>query len=325
MTIPFSLKGKRIFVAGDRGMAGSAIRRALEGAGHTVITASRQDADLENQAATDAWFAANRPEVVVVAAARVGGIQANNTYPKDFLYDNLAIAMNTIDCAYRYGAQKLLFLGSSCIYPKFAPQPMTEEVLLTGALEPTNEWYAIAKIAGIKLCQAYRRQYGADFISLMPTNLFGPGDNYHPEHSHVVGGLIQRFHAAKLANAPEVVVWGTGQVKREFLYVDDLAAACVFALENYSGEMHLNVGTGEDITIAELASTVARVVGYQGKLVYDTSKPDGTPRKLLDVSRLKGLGWAPKTGLEEGLRVAYAEYLAGTGRFIGSLTEAHAR
>lgn len=324
MTLPYGLTDKRIFVAGHRGMVGSAVVRRLDRDGRTVLTASRAEADLTRQDSTERWFAEHRPEVVVVAAAKVGGIQANATLPKDFIYENLVIASNVIEAAHRNGVEKLLFLGSSCIYPRLAEQPIREEALLTGPLEPTNEWYAIAKIAGIKLCQAYRRQYGADYISLMPTNLFGPGDNYHPEHSHVVGALLRRFHEAKLAGAPEVVVWGTGQVRREFLFVDDLADACVFALEHYSDEMYLNCGTGTDITIAELAATVAKVTGYQGRITYDTTKPDGTPRKVMDVSRLAALGWRATTDLETGLRVAYTDFVAGGGRFIASLVEAHA-
>lgn len=320
----FSLEGKRVFVAGHRGMAGGALLRRLQALGHQTLTASRAEADLTRQDMTERWFQAHRPEVVVVAAARVGGIHANATMPKDFLYDNLAIATNVIDAAHRAGAEKLLFLGSSCIYPKHAAQPMTEDALLTGPLEPTNEWYAIAKIAGIKLCQAYRRQFGADFISLMPTNLFGPGDNYHPEHSHVVGALIRRFHEAKMSGAREVVVWGTGAPRREFLFVDDLAEACVFALEHYSDEAHINCGVGADVTIADLAAAIAQAVGYDGAIVYDRTKPDGTPRKLMDVSKLADLGWRAQTSLEDGLKASYADFVSGGGRFSVSLTQAHA-
>jgi GDP-L-fucose synthase len=240
-----------------------------------------------------------------VAAARVGGIHANNTYPASFLFDNLAIEMNIIEASRKSGVEKLLFLGSSCIYPRMAPQPMPEDCLLTGALEPTNEWYAIAKIAGIKLCQAYRKQYGVDFISAMPTNLYGPNDNYHPENSHVIPALIRRFHEAKVSDAPEVVVWGTGTPRREFLHVDDLADASLFLLETYSGESHINVGVGADVSIAELAGLVGAAVGYRGKLTFDTTKPDGTPRKLLDVSRLHALGWQARTDLGDGLAKAY--------------------
>jgi GDP-L-fucose synthase len=286
------------------------------------LTASRAEADLLRQASTERWFEAHRPDVVVVAAAKVGGIHANNTLPRDFLMENLAIEMNTIDAAFRFGTRKLLFLGSSCIYPRLAEQPIREEALLTGPLEPTNEWYAIAKIAGIKMCQAYRKQDGADFISLMPTNLFGPGDNYHPEHSHVVGALLRRFHEAATTGAPEVIVWGTGAPRREFLFVDDLADACVVALENYSGDGPLNCGVGKDVTITEFAHTIAKVTGYTGRIVFDRSKPDGMPRKLMDNSKITALGWRPKTGLEEGLRMAYADYVGGGGRFVASLTRA---
>ncbi|OYU49407.1 MAG: GDP-fucose synthetase [Rhizobiales bacterium PAR1] len=310
----FDLSGKRIYVAGHRGMVGGAVVRALEARGMVPLTATRAEADLERQADVERWFAANTPEVVVLAAAHVGGILANSAFPRDFIYKNMMIAANVVEAAYRNGVQKLVFLGSSCIYPKFAPQPITEEVLLTGSLEPTNEWYAIAKIAGIKLAQSYRRQFGADFISLMPTNLYGTGDNYHPEHSHVIAALLRRFHEAKEAGAKEVVIWGTGTPCREFLFVDDLAEATLHSLEYYSGESHLNCGTGVDVTIAELAREIARVTGFTGDLVFDTSKPDGTPRKLLDVSKLKALGWQAKTELRAGLEVAYRDFLAGGGR-----------
>lgn len=314
MTKLFNLAGRRVYVAGHRGMVGGAILRALTARGITPLTATRAECDLERQEATERWFTAHKPEVVVLAAAHVGGIHANNSFPRDFLYRNLMIASNVIETAHRNGVEKLLFLGSSCIYPKFADQPIREEELLTGALEPTNEWYAIAKIAGIKLAQSYRRQFGADMISLMPTNLYGPGDNYHPEHSHVIAALIRRFHEAKENGAREVVVWGTGMPRREFLFVDDLAEASLHVLENYSDEMHLNCGTGEDVTIAELAALVAKTVGYEGALVFDTTKPDGTPRKLLDVNRLKALGWRARTSLPAGLEVAYADFLRGGGR-----------
>jgi GDP-L-fucose synthase len=314
MALPFSLGGKSIHVAGHRGMVGGAIVRALAARGIPALTASRTEADLENQAATEAFYARHRPQVVILAAAHVGGIVANNTFPRDFLYRNLMIAANVIEAAHRNGCEKLLFLGSSCIYPKFAEQPIREDSLLTGALEPTNEWYAIAKIAGIKLAQSYRRQFGADMISLMPSNLYGPGDNYHPEHSHVIAALIRRFHEAKEADLPEVVVWGTGTPRREFLHVDDLAEAALFVLEHYSDEPHLNAGTGTDVTIAELARTIAAVVGYRGAIRFDVSRPDGTPRKVMDVSRLNALGWQARTGLEAGLGTAYADFLAGGGR-----------
>ena len=269
--------------------------------------------DLSRQAETETWLRDNRPDVIIMAAARVGGIAYNNANPVDFLAGNLAIELNLIRGAFAAGVNKLLFLGSSCIYPKLAPQPMREEMLLTGALEPTNEWYAVAKIAGIKLIEAYRRQYGADFISLMPTNLYGPGDNYHPEQSHVPAALIRRFHEAKLASTATVPVWGTGKPRREFLAVDDLADACVFVLKNYSDGQFLNVGTGRDLTIADFARLVADVVGYTGEIVFDASRPDGTPQKLLDVSRLARLGWTARTELRIGIAAAYRDYLAGGG------------
>lgn len=307
---PYDLAGKRVFVAGHNGMVGSAIVRRLAGENCTIQTAERREADLTDTKAVEAWFKANRPQAVVLAAAKVGGIRANDTYPVDFLAQNLAIQNNVINAAFSVGVEKLLFLGSSCIYPKLAPQPIREDALLTGPLEPTNEWYAIAKIAGIKLTQAYRRQYGADYISAMPTNLYGPGDNFHPENSHVPAALLARFHAAKVARAPEVVVWGTGTPRREFLFVDDLADACVHLMKVYSGESQVNVGTGDDITIAEFAHLIAKVVGYEGRIAFDTSRPDGTPRKLLDVSRLAALGWRAPTALETGLARYYAWYLA---------------
>jgi GDP-L-fucose synthase len=310
----FDLIGKQIYVAGHRGMVGSALVRRLAKIDCHVVTADRQAVDLVNQSETERFLASTRPDVLILAAATVGGIHANNTYPAEFIYDNLAIAVNTIHAAFKAGVKKLLFLGSSCIYPRLARQPMTEEELLAGPLEPTNEWYAVAKIAGIKLCQAYRRQYKADYISVMPTNLYGPGDNYHPENSHVVAALIRRFHEAKLSGAPEVVVWGTGTPRREFLFVDDLADACVFVLENYSDEPHLNIGTGEDLTIAQFARLVSDVVGYQGKIVFDASRPDGTPRKLLDVSKMEAMGWKALTPMPDGLSRAYDDFLRGGGR-----------
>jgi GDP-L-fucose synthase len=306
----FQLAGKRIFVAGHRGMVGSAIVRRLARSSCAVLTAGRDQVDLVKQECTERFLADLRPQVVIVAAAKVGGIDANIKFPAEFIYENLAIATNMIHSAYLTKVEKLLFLGSSCIYPRLAQQPIAEEELLTGPLEPTNEWYAIAKIAGIKLCQAYRRQYGADFISAMPTNVFGPGDNYHPDNSHVIAALIRRFHEAKTTAAPMVTVWGTGTPKREFIYVDDLADACVTLLENYSGELPLNIGTGIDLTIAELAQLIAEVVGYKGELIFDSSRPDGTPRKLLDVTKLKDLGWSARTPLRLGLERTYAEYLA---------------
>ena len=310
----FDLSGRRIFVAGHRGMVGSAIVRRLASIDAEVLTAGREQVDLFKQNETERYLAANRPDVVVVAAGTVGGIYANDTYPVEFLEDNLRIAVNTIHGAYAAGVKKLLFLGSSCIYPRLTPQPMSEDSLLTGSLEPTNEWYAIAKIAGIKLCQAYRRQHGADFISVMPTNLYGPGDNYHPENSHVVAALIRRLHEAKLSGSPSTIVWGTGTPRREFLFVDDLADACVFMLEHYSAEQHVNVGAGEDVTIADFARIVAEVVGYQGQLTFDSTRPDGMPRKFLDVSKLTAMGWRASTPLREGLAKAYADYLSGGRR-----------
>jgi GDP-L-fucose synthase len=305
----FDLTGKRVFVAGHTGMAGSAILRRLRKELCTVLVAERGQLDLTRQDQTERYFSGTRPDVVIMAAGRVGGILANDQYPANFLADNLAMALNCIHVSHLVDVQKLLFLGSSCIYPKFAKQPMREDQMLTGELEPTNEWYAVAKIAGIKLCEAYRRQYGRDFISVMPTNLYGPGDNYHPERSHVVAALIRRFHEAKLKNASTVVVWGTGAPRREFLYVDDFADATVFVLKNYSDSQFINIGFGEDVTIAEFARMVAETVGFPGKIVYDTSKPDGTPRKLLDISRLSAMGWKAKVSLQEGLAKAYADFL----------------
>ncbi|MGQ9367530.1 GDP-L-fucose synthase family protein [Azospirillum sp. ST 5-10] len=313
--IPFPLEGRRVWVAGHRGMVGSALVRRLGAAGADVLTVGRDHLDLSDQAAVRDWLADVRPDAVVVAAAKVGGIHANASLPADFLHDNLVIAANIIHGAHLADVRKLLFLGSSCAYPRQAAQPIAEDQLLTGPLEPTNEWYAVAKIAGIKLCQAYRRQHGRDFIALMPTNLYGPGDNYHPLHSHVPAALIRRFHEAKEAAVDRVAIWGTGAPLREFLYVDDLADACAFALERYSGEMFLNVGSGEETTIAAFARLVADVVGFRGLVTFDTSKPDGMPRKLLDSSRLTALGWRPRTPLRAGLRMAYADFLAGGGRF----------
>jgi GDP-L-fucose synthase len=307
----FDLTGKRIYVAGHRGMVGSAIVRRLGDYGYDVITAGREEVDLERQDQTEQFLTAIKPDVVIIAAAKVGGIYANQAYPAEFIASNLAIAINVIHGSYNTGVEKLLFLGSSCVYPKFARQPIREEELLTGPLEPTNEWYAVAKIAGIKLCQAFRRQYGSDFISLMPTNLYGPGDNYHPDHSHVLPALIRRVHEAKHQGAPSVTVWGTGTPRREFLFVDDLARACVFVLEHYTGESHLNVGSDEEVTIADAAKLIAEVIDYKGKLVFDTSRPDGTPRKLLDSSRLTAMGWRPRTSLLEGLKLTYSDFVTG--------------
>ena len=301
----------RFFVAGHRGMAGSAICRALQRGGYdNLLTASRDQLDLLDLQAVQRWFAENQPTVVVLAAAKVGGIHANDTYPADFLLENLKIQTNVIETAWRSGVRRLLFLGSSCIYPKFAEQPIKEESLLTGALEPTNEWYAIAKISGIKLCESLRKQYGFDAISLMPTNLYGPGDNYHPENSHVLPALIRRFHEAQESGAESVTCWGTGSPMREFLHVDDLGEACVFALENWQPKpeelQFLNVGTGVDLSIRELAEAVAGATGFLGAIHWDTSKADGTPKKQLDVSRLKALGWQARIPLEEGLRSTVA-------------------
>ena len=303
-------KASRIYVAGHRGLAGSAIVRRLAADGFTnLITRTHAELDLTRQEAVDRFFAAERPEYVFLAAARVGGILANNTRRADFIRDNLLIQTLTIDAAYRNGAAKLLFLGSSCIYPKHAPQPMREESLLTGLLEETNEPYAIAKIAGLKMCEAYRSQYGFDAISLMPTNLYGPGDNFHLQDSHVLPALLRKFHEAKQSNAAEAVIWGTGKPLREFLHVDDLASAAVFLMRNYSGALSVNIGTGEEISISALASLVAETVGYSGRIVHDTAKPDGTPRKLLDITRLLALGWKPAIALHEGLRSTYDWYL----------------
>src|SRR3984957_7969168 len=306
---PFDLKGKRVFVAGHRGMVGSALLRRLASEGVELLTVPRSEMDLRDQGAVFDWFAKNRPQAVFFAAAKVGGIVANNTLRVEFIYDNLVQATTVIHAAHMSGAEKLMFLGSSCIYPKLAPQPLREDSMLTGPLEATNEPYAIAKIAGIKMAEAYRSQYGSDFISVMPTNLYGPGDNYHPEYSHVVAALIRRFHEAKTTNAKNVVVWGTGTPRREFMYVDDLAGACIHLMKNYSADELVNIGTGEDITIAEFARVVAATVGYNGDISFDTSRPDGTPRKWLDVSRLAKLGWRAKTSLEDGIRLAYQAYL----------------
>jgi len=309
---PFELKGKTVFVAGHRGMVGSALSRRLAQEDVELLTAPRRELDLRDQKAVFDWFAKNRPQVVFLVAAKVGGIVANNTLRAEFLYDNLAIAANVIHAAYVNSSEKLLFLGSSCIYPKLAPQPLREDSMLTGPLEQTNEPYAIAKIAGIKMAETYRTQYGCDFINVMPTNLYGPGDNYHPEFSHVVAALIRRFHEAKLSGASNVAVWGTGTPRREFLYVDDMADACVYLMKAYSGADMINIGTGEDITIAEFARLVASIVGYSGAISYDTSRPDGTPQKLLDVGRLTKLGWRARTSLQDGLRQAYQSYLSET-------------
>jgi GDP-L-fucose synthase len=306
----FELAGKRVFVAGHAGMVGAAIVRRLDRERCEIITVARDELDLRHSEAVERFIARAKPDAIFVAAGKVGGIRANSAFPADFLADNLAIARNTIDAAYRCGVRKLLYLGSSCIYPRLAPQPMAPEMLLSGPLEPTNQWYAVAKIAGIKLCEAYRLQHGADFVSVMPTNLYGPGDNYHPEDSHVPAALLRRFHEAKIAGSPSVTVWGTGTPRREFLAVDDLADACVFVMKCYSDLQFLNVGTGEDITIAEFARLIADVTGFRGKIDFDASRPDGAPQKLLDVSRINGLGWRAQTPLREGLQRMYADFVA---------------
>ena len=308
-------KESKIYIAGHRGMVGGAIKRALEESGYTnLLTRTSSELDLRNQKAVLDFFAAEKPDYVFLAAAKVGGIVANNTYRAEFLYDNLMIESNIIHAAYLQGVKKLMFLGSSCIYPKMAPQPLREDYLLTGPLEPTNEPYAIAKIAGIKLCEAYRDQYGCNFISVMPTNLYGYGDNYHPENSHVLPALIRRFHEAKVENLAEVVVWGTGTPRREFLFADDLADACLFLMEQYHERELVNIGTGEDISIGELAGLVSQIVGYKGSISFDTSKPDGTPRKLMDVRKLHSLGWKHSTRLEEGIRAAYQDFVSNNLR-----------
>jgi GDP-L-fucose synthase len=303
-------KQSKIYIAGHRGLVGSAIVRKLNQEGFSnLLTATSKELDLREQAATRDFFAQERPDYVFLAAARVGGILANNTYPADFIYQNLMIEANVIESARLSGVSKLLCLGSTCIYPKMAPQPLKEEYLLTGPLEPTNEWYAVAKIAGIKMCQAYQRQYGSKFISAMPTNLYGPEDNFDLESSHVMPALIRKFHEAKVANAPTVTVWGSGKPLREFLHVDDCAAACLFLMDQYDDEGIVNIGVGEDITIAELARLVGEVVGYQGDIVYDASKPDGTPRKLVDTSKINGLGWRAGIPLQEGISSTYQWFL----------------
>jgi GDP-L-fucose synthase len=310
----FDLAGKRVYVAGHKGMMGAAIVRRLASERAEILTADRAALDLTLQQATEEWLLREKPDAIFLAAGLVGGIHANDTYPADFIAVNLAIALNVIRGAHKAGVKKLLALGSSCIYPRLAPQPMPEEALLTGPLEPTNEWYAVAKIAAIKLCEAYRKQHGCDFISVMPTNLYGLNDNYHPDNSHVPAALIRRFHEAKLAKSAKVTVWGTGTPRREFFFADDAADACVFVMKHYSGAGFLNIGTGEDTSIREFAELIAAVVGYKGKIEYDTTRPDGTPQKLLDVSKLRKLGWIPKTSLRTGLSQAYADFLATRGR-----------
>lgn len=307
---PYDLAGKKVFVAGHRGMVGSAIVRRLASENCEILTATRDTLNLMDQAAVRAWFAAEKPDAVFLAAAKVGGILANDSFPADFLYDNLMIEANIIEAAHRNNVEKLLFLGSSCIYPKLAPQPIPEDALLTGPLEPTNEWYAIAKIAGIKLCQAYRRQHGNDYISAMPTNLYGPGDNFDLASSHVMPALIRKAHEAKHSGASSITMWGTGTPRREFLYVDDCADACVHLMLNYSGDEHVNVGSGDDIAIADLVQLVSEVVGFEGEILKDVSKPDGTPRKLMDNSKLAGVGWRPKVELRDGIAQSYQAFLS---------------
>lgn len=309
MTDAYPLKDKRVYVAGHRGMVGSAIIRRLESEECAeILTAPRTELDLTNQPAVNEWLSDNRPDCVFIPAAKVGGIYANDTYPAEFLYENLMIAANLIHGAYQANVEKLLFLGSSCIYPRLAKQPMTEDQLLTGPLEPTNEWYAIAKIAGIKLCQSYRKQYGADFIAAMPTNLYGPGDNFHPENSHVIPALLRKAHIAKHNGESDLAIWGSGEPYREFMYVDDCADALVFLMKQYSGHDFINVGVGEDVTIAQAASMIMETVGLSGELLRDSSKPDGTPRKLMSSHKLSAMGWTPNYGLKDGLSLAYNWY-----------------
>nr|WP_281063034.1 GDP-L-fucose synthase [Agrobacterium rosae]MDX8327891.1 GDP-L-fucose synthase [Agrobacterium rosae] len=301
----YDLKDKRVWVAGHRGMVGSAIVRRLQQEGCDILTVGRDEVDLRNQAQVSAWMANNKPQAVFLAAAKVGGILANDTRPAEFLYENLMIEANIIESSYRAEVEKLLFLGSSCIYPKFADQPITEDALLTGALEPTNEWYAIAKIAGIKLTQAYRKQYGCDFISAMPTNLYGPGDNFDLTSSHVLPALIRKAHEAKIRGDKDMTIWGTGTPRREFLHADDCADALVFLMKNYSDESHVNVGSGEDISILDLTKLICEIVGFEGDIKHDLSKPDGTPRKLMSAEKLRAMGWEPEIGLAEGVKATY--------------------
>ncbi len=309
----FDFCGKRVWVAGHRGLVGSALVRRLATEGCEVLTADRGTVDLQSGAAVEQWMVASKPQAIVLAAAKVGGILANKLHPADFIYQNLMIELNVIHAAWKYSVEKVLFLGSSCIYPRDAPQPIPEEALLTGPLEPTNEAYALAKIAGIKLCQSYREQHGCNFISVMPTNLYGPNDNFHPQHAHMAAALMARFHEAKIKGLPEVTVWGTGTPRRELLFVDDLADACVFLMKSYSGPVALNVGTGEDLTIRSIAELIQSVVGYEGSLTFDPSYPDGTPRKVLDVRRISALGWKAKTSLQDGLAKTYDWYCAHSG------------
>lgn len=309
MTTEFSLRGKKVFVAGHRGMVGGAIVRRLASEDCEVIVADRRELDLREQSAVRDWFSRKRPDAVFLAAAKVGGILANSQFPADFLYDNLLIETNVIEAAHRNDVEKLLFLGSSCIYPKFAPQPIEEGALLSGPLEPTNEWYAVAKIAGLKLCQAYRQQHGRDYVSAMPTNLYGPGDNFDLSSSHVLPALMRKAHLAKANDDPQIVVWGTGSPRREFLHVDDLADACVFLMGRYSEDQHINVGSGSDLPISELVEMVCDVVGYKGSIHYDRSKPDGTPRKLMSGDKLGAMGWQPLVSLRDGIESTYKWFL----------------
>jgi GDP-L-fucose synthase len=314
METNFDLTAKRVFVAGHRGMVGSALQRRLLQENCTVLTASRGELDLRRQEAVERWLEQQKPEAVIIAAAKVGGILANTTYPAQFLYENLAIETNLIHAAFKARVKKLVFLGSSCIYPKHAPQPIKEEALLTGPLEPTNEWYAIAKIAGIKLCEAYRREYGCDFVSAMPTNLYGPGDNFDTRTSHVLPALLRKMHDAKTAGRHEVILWGSGTPRREFLHCDDCADALIHIMKHYSDSEHINAGSGEDLSIRDLAAIIARVTGFEGEIVNDLTQPDGTPRKLMDGSKLAALGWKPRIGLEDGIRETYRWFLANNAR-----------
>jgi GDP-L-fucose synthase len=306
----YDLKGKRIWVAGHRGMVGSALVRRLQSEQCHILTVPREQVDMCRQDAVENWMAAEKPEVVFMAAAKVGGIHANNTMPAEFIYENLMVEANIIHSAWKVGVEKLMFLGSTCIYPKMAPQPIAEESLLYGALEPTNEWYAIAKIAGIKLCQAYRRQYGCDFIAAQPTNLYGPGDNYDLQNSHVLPALLRKAHEAKMAGAAELVVWGSGKPLREFMHVDDLADAVVFLAKHHSGEGHINVGSGQEVSIKQLAHLICDIVGFKGQLVFDDTKPDGTPRKLADVSKLKAMGWDNARTIVDGVKQTYDDFIS---------------
>jgi GDP-L-fucose synthase len=311
----FDLRGKRVFVAGHRGLVGSALMRRLSEENCELLTVPRETVDLRDQRAVMAWFEQNRPQAVFMAAGTVGGIYANQTQPKDFLYDNIAIATHVTEAAYRTATEKLMFFGSSCIYPRLAPQPIREDALLTGPLEPTNEWYAIAKIAGLKLCEAYRQQYGCDFVSVMPTNLYGPGDSFDPLASHVLPGLMRRISDAVRTGTSTVEIWGSGQPRREFLHVDDLADASIFLMRNWSEDQHINIGCGSDIAIVELAKLIGRIVGFKGEFVFDRTKPDGTPRKLLDVTKLSTLGWRPRIDLEAGIREVYRWYCESSEAF----------